>query len=149
MTRVRAAAQRGAWRRIHALGGEDELFVTIIGKNHDAHKFTAETIGRRSRRRFLVSQELRRRWWRWRRAKEVATILVDDTIAALNRLAGAYRAGMGDLSGMQGAGDCGGGIEWEDDDEADHSYAYDDQEQFGAGGAHASRRVLTTILGCR
>ncbi len=124
--------------------GEDELFVTIIGKNHDAHKFTAETIGR-GPAAILVSQELAPEVVALAQAKEVALILVDDTIAALNRLAGAYRAGMGDLSGMRARVIAVGGSNGKTTTkQIIHTLL---TERFGAGGAHASPKSFNNNIG--
>src|SRR5438445_193510 len=92
--------ERSALRRIVVRRFEWRLPWRIRGMNNDANKFTAETIGR-GPAAILVSKELAAEVVALAQAKEVALILVDDTIATLNRLAGAYRAGMGDVSGMR------------------------------------------------
>ena len=124
--------------------GENELFVTIIGKNHDAHKFTAETIGR-GPAAILVSQELAPEVLALAQATDVALILVDDTIAALNRLAGAYRAGMNEVSGMRARVIAVGGSNGKTTTkQIIHTLL---TERFGAGGAHASPKSFNNNIG--
>ncbi|MGN6370227.1 MAG: UDP-N-acetylmuramoyl-tripeptide--D-alanyl-D-alanine ligase [Phycisphaerae bacterium] len=124
--------------------GENELFVTIVGKNHDAHKFTAETIGR-GPAAILISRELAPEVVALAQAKEVALILVDDTIAALNRLAGAYRSGENGFSGMRARVIAVGGSNGKTTTKrVVHTLL---AEKFGAGGVHASPKSFNNNIG--
>jgi UDP-N-acetylmuramoyl-tripeptide--D-alanyl-D-alanine ligase len=68
-----------------------DLFFAIKGEKFDAHEFVKDVIGREVAA-LVVHRELPVEVLTRARDKGVAVILVDDTIAALNRLAGAYRA---------------------------------------------------------
>ena len=99
----------GGCVRILARRARGELFVAIVGKNHDAHRFL-EGVIEAGVAGVIVHQEVGAEVLAAARAKNVAVIQVEDTVAGLNRLAGAYRAGsMGEGSGMRARGDCGGG----------------------------------------
>jgi UDP-N-acetylmuramoyl-tripeptide--D-alanyl-D-alanine ligase len=81
--------------------GEGELFVASAGKTHDAHGFVGAVI-ERGVAAAIVHRELPAEMLALAAAKDVAIILVEETVAALNRLAAAYRAGTaGENSGMR------------------------------------------------
>jgi UDP-N-acetylmuramoyl-tripeptide--D-alanyl-D-alanine ligase len=81
--------------------GEGDLFVAIVGKNHDAHQFLEGAI-EKGVAAVMVHKEMGAEVLALAQAKNVAVIQVEDTVAGLNRLAGAYRAGsMGEGSGMR------------------------------------------------
>jgi UDP-N-acetylmuramoyl-tripeptide--D-alanyl-D-alanine ligase len=80
---------------------EGELFVAIVGKNHDAHQFL-EGVIEKGVAAVMVHKEVGAEVLAVAQAKNVAVIQVEETVAGLNRLAGAYRAGsMGEGSGMR------------------------------------------------
>ena len=77
-----------------------ELFVAIEGKTHDAHAFVADVV-ERGVAAMLVHREPAPEVIARAQEKEVAIILVDETVAALNRLAAAYRVGGNSGGGMR------------------------------------------------
>ena len=83
--------------------GEGELFVAIVGKNHDAHRFL-EGVIEKGVAAVMVHKEVGAEVLALAQAKNVAVIQVEETVAGLNRLAGAYRAG------SMGEGSAGGGM---------------------------------------
>jgi UDP-N-acetylmuramoyl-tripeptide--D-alanyl-D-alanine ligase len=80
--------------------GEGELFVAIAGKTHDAHAYVRDVIDRKVAA-VIVHVDPAAEVLARAQAQDVAIIQVDETVAALNRLAGAYRAGS---SGSGGGG---------------------------------------------
>src|SRR4051812_49451312 len=67
-----------------------DLFFAIAGERHDAHKFVGEVIEREVAA-VVVHKELSPQVLGRARAMNVSVILVEETVAALNRLAAAYR----------------------------------------------------------
>ncbi len=102
--------------------GEGELFVAIVGKTHDAHGFVKGVV-ERGVAAVLVHREVAADVVALAQEKEVAIILVDDTTVGAEPVGGGVSRGDGRGRRIAGAGDCGGGVEWEDDDEADYSCA--------------------------
>ncbi len=72
--------------------GAGDLFIAIVGEKHDAHSFVGAVI-ERGVAVVLVHKEQSAEMLLLAQNKDVNVLLVDDTIAALNRLAAAYRAG--------------------------------------------------------
>ena len=67
-----------------------ELFFAIKGETHDAHKFVGDVI-RRGAAAVVVHQEIEPALAAEAKAEGVAVLQVEETVAALNRLAGGYR----------------------------------------------------------
>jgi len=81
--------------------GAGDLFIAIVGERHDAHTFVADVIDR-GVAVVLVHKEQSTEMLLRAQNKDVNLLLVEDTVAALNRLAAAYRGeGGGSGSGMR------------------------------------------------
>jgi UDP-N-acetylmuramoyl-tripeptide--D-alanyl-D-alanine ligase len=72
--------------------GPDELFFAIAGARFDAHDYVKDVIDR-GVAVVVVHKEQPPEIIQQAQAKDVTILLVDNTVAALNRLAAAYRAG--------------------------------------------------------
>jgi UDP-N-acetylmuramoyl-tripeptide--D-alanyl-D-alanine ligase len=70
---------------------QGELFIAIKGERFDAHDFLKEIVGREPAA-VVVHREPALELLTLAKERGVTVILVDDTIAALNRLAAAYRS---------------------------------------------------------
>lgn len=68
-----------------------DLFIAIAGKKHDAHQYVGAVIDKQVAG-VLVHQEQPEEIIKRALEKGVAILLVEETVAGLNRLAGAYRA---------------------------------------------------------
>jgi len=79
---------------------EGELFVAIAGKTHDAHAFVRDVIDRKAAA-VIVHTEPATEIVALAQSQDVAIIQVDNTVAALNRLAASYRDGGGSGGGMR------------------------------------------------
>jgi UDP-N-acetylmuramoyl-tripeptide--D-alanyl-D-alanine ligase len=71
--------------------GAGDLFVAIAGKTHDAHGFLEQAFAKKVAA-VMVHRELSPEVLAKVGEADVSVILVDDTVEALNRLAGAYRS---------------------------------------------------------
>jgi UDP-N-acetylmuramyl pentapeptide synthase len=69
-----------------------DLFFAIKGARFDAHRFVKDVV-ERDAACIIVHKTQSEHVLARAKARDVAIVLVDDTIAALNRLAAAYRAG--------------------------------------------------------
>jgi UDP-N-acetylmuramoyl-tripeptide--D-alanyl-D-alanine ligase len=70
-----------------------DLFVAIAGKTHDAHGFLEQVLAKNVAA-VMVHRELTPALLAKATEADVSVVLVDDTVAALNRLAAAYRGTM-------------------------------------------------------
>ncbi len=70
---------------------EGDLFIAIVGRTHDAHQFVGQVIAHHPAL-VIVHREPAPEILAQATAEDVSLLLVEDTLAALNRLAAAYRA---------------------------------------------------------
>ncbi|MFZ0134202.1 MAG: UDP-N-acetylmuramoyl-tripeptide--D-alanyl-D-alanine ligase, partial [Desulfobacterales bacterium] len=68
-----------------------DLFVAIRGETHDGHRFAEDVVGKGCRGLVLARAKLTELPWEKWVAENVVCIVVDDTIAALGRLAAYHR----------------------------------------------------------
>ena len=120
------------------VAGEGDLFVAIAGKTHDAHAFLKEVM-ERDVAAVVVHRELPAELLSLAQTRNVAVVLVDETVAALNRLAAAYRetlrAKVIAVGGSNGKTTCKRII---------HALL---AERFGAAGGHASPKSFNNNIG--
>jgi UDP-N-acetylmuramoyl-tripeptide--D-alanyl-D-alanine ligase len=123
---------------------ENELFIAIEGKKHDAHAFVKDVI-ERGVACVLVHKEQPADVLMRAQTKDVAVLLVDDTVAALNRLAAAYRRGVDGGGGMRAKVIAVGGSNGKTTTKRIiHSLL---AEKFGAAGGHASPKSFNNNIG--
>jgi UDP-N-acetylmuramoyl-tripeptide--D-alanyl-D-alanine ligase len=124
-----------------------DFFVAIKGERFDAHAFVAAVI-EKDVAAVLVHRELPAEILKQARERNVAIILVEDTVAGLNRLAAAYRSS--ELSGGGGGGfrakviAVGGSNGKTTTKRIIHTLL---AEKFGAQGGHASPKSFNNNIG--
>lgn len=124
---------------------EGELFIAIAGKTHDAHAFVPEVI-ERGAAAVIVHQAPAPEVLIRAQARDVAVLLVDDTVEALNRLAAAYRkVGGGTGGGMRAKVIAVGGSNGKTTTKRIiHALL---TEKFGPEGGHASPKSFNNNIG--
>jgi UDP-N-acetylmuramoyl-tripeptide--D-alanyl-D-alanine ligase len=125
---------------------ENELFIAIEGKNHDAHAYVNDVI-EKGVAAVLVHKQPAPEVLMRAQLKDVAVLLVEDTVAALNRLAAAYRRGVGGGggSGMRAKVIAVGGSNGKTTTKRIiHALL---AEKFGKDGGHASPKSFNNNIG--
>src|SRR5262245_56386997 len=119
---------------------ENELFFAIVGQNHDAHNFVPDVIARKPAV-IIVHKDQPAAIITAAQANDVAIIQVDDTIAALNRLAAAYRASSAMRATVIAVGGSNGKTTTK---RIIHTLL---SEKFGAAAGHASPKSFNNNIG--
>ncbi len=117
---------------------EGDLFVAIAGKNHDAHGYVKDVIERQVAA-VLVHREPAADVLTLAQQNDVSVILVEETVAALNRLAAAYRSSI--RAKVIAVGGSNGKTTTK---QIIHALL---REKFGEDGGHASPKSFNNNIG--
>jgi UDP-N-acetylmuramoyl-tripeptide--D-alanyl-D-alanine ligase len=117
-----------------------ELFIAIKGEKFDAHDFLRDVIDREVAC-VLVHREPSAELLTYARDKGVSLLIVDDTVAAMNRLAAAYRQSPGFRAKVIAVGGSNGKTTTK---RIVHALL---AEKFGPAGGHASPKSFNNNIG--